>query len=99
MPTNKPRFSVTFEDETLERVEQFRKKYHYGSRGRAIIALVEAGLSEYFSDANRDKYEQLERIRTDPRARALFEACVGMSNRDISQMEAFARFLRSEKDD
>lgn len=44
MATEKPRFTITLDDELLELVEDFRYKNRYPNRTMAINALLEAGI-------------------------------------------------------
>lgn len=46
MPTEKPRFSVTMEAETLEKVTRFRDDNGIGTQSKAIIRLVELALAD-----------------------------------------------------
>ena len=95
MATNKPRFSLTFDKETLDRVDKFRADHKYSTRSSAIQKLIEAGLAEYDTDAKAERAKQLDRLRNDPRTRVLLDVSEKMTESEISQVEAFARFLRS----
>ena len=45
MPTNKPRCTITFDDEQLrERIDEFRFTNRYRSQNDAIMALINRGL-------------------------------------------------------
>lgn len=46
MPTDKPRFSLTVDAETLELIDNFRFENRYPTRSEAIIALVKMGLEK-----------------------------------------------------
>jgi len=44
MPTKKPRFSITLEDDLFERLENFRFDKRYQTRNEAIVELIRLGL-------------------------------------------------------
>lgn len=102
MATKKPRFSMTIDNDTLESITEFQKREHYSRRNDAIAALVRIGLKSYLADASAADNEALRRrldgLRYDSHTRALLEATKDMTAKDIDQMEAFARFLRRDKD-
>ena len=41
MATDKPRLSITFDEDTLERIEQFQRKHNFATKSKAIQVLVE----------------------------------------------------------
>jgi len=95
MPTNKPRFSMTLDEDLLHRVDVFRAKYRYSTRASAINALIATGLAEY--DDSPSIAEKLESIRSDYGNRVLLEARQGLTTSQIDQLASFAEFLRSKK--
>ena len=44
MATNKPRYSITVEQELLEQIEDFRFGRRYQTRAQATVALIRLGL-------------------------------------------------------
>ena len=46
MPTNKPRFTITIEEDLFQRIEDFKYEYRYKNQTQAVLALIEMGLSE-----------------------------------------------------
>ena len=46
MPTDKPRYSVTMEEETLEGVRRFKSENNIATQSKAIIKLVELALND-----------------------------------------------------
>lgn len=44
MPTDKPRFTISLDDETFSLIDEFQFKNHYPNRNMAINALLQAGL-------------------------------------------------------
>lgn len=44
MATNKPRYTVSVDDELFERIEDFRFENRFNSRAEATIALIKLGL-------------------------------------------------------
>ena len=55
MPTDKPRFSLTVDEETLELIDNFRYENRYPTRSEAIIALVRVGLEKSSDGVNKSK--------------------------------------------
>lgn len=60
MATDKPRLSITFDEDTLERIEQFQRKHNFATKSKAIQVLVEAGLREYKIKAPDSKEPKAE---------------------------------------
>lgn len=94
MATNKARFSLSLDDDILERVDAFKAKYRYSTRASAINALIATGLAEY--DDSPSIAEKLESIRSDYGNRVLLEARQGLTTNQIDQIASFAEFLRSK---
>ena len=44
MPTEKPRFTITLDDDTYKEIDDFQFRNHYPNRNMAINALLQAGL-------------------------------------------------------
>lgn len=44
MATDKPRYTVSVDDELFEKIEDFRFTNRYNSRAEATVALIELGL-------------------------------------------------------
>ena len=44
MATNKPRYTVSVDDELFEKIEDFRFANRYNTRAEATVALLEIGL-------------------------------------------------------
>ena len=47
MPTDKPRFTVTIDEELLERLENYRFEKRCPNRTQAFLELLRRGLDEY----------------------------------------------------
>lgn len=47
MATDKPRFSLTLDEDTLDRVIAYQQRAGLSTKSRAIQALVESGLEDY----------------------------------------------------
>ena len=45
MPTEKPRFTITLDDELFNAIEDFQFDNRYPNRNMAINALIEAGIT------------------------------------------------------
>lgn len=46
MATDKPRFSLTLDDATFDRLIAYKDQYGFSTKSKAIQALVEAGLDD-----------------------------------------------------
>ena len=44
MPTEKPRYCITVDDETLKEIDDFRFENRYNSRSKAPLELIRMGL-------------------------------------------------------
>ena len=44
MATDKPRFSITFEDDLFDQIEDFRHEHRISTRSKAVVKLVEKGI-------------------------------------------------------
>ena len=51
MATDKPRFTITLDDEMLDRVEQFQEESHFATRSKAIQKIILHGLEQVESGA------------------------------------------------
>jgi len=47
MPTNKPRFTITLDEELLERIENYRFENRCPNRTQAVLDLLHMGLDDY----------------------------------------------------
>lgn len=56
MPTNKPMTTVVFDEDTFERIEDFRFNNRFPNRSQAVLFIIEAGM-----DALKDEYPELDR--------------------------------------
>lgn len=46
MATNKPRFSVTFSDDSFEKIKKYQKDHNINTQSKAVASLVEIAISE-----------------------------------------------------
>lgn len=44
MPTEKPRYCITVDDETLKEIDDFRFENRYNSRSKTTLELIRMGL-------------------------------------------------------
>lgn len=44
MPTEKPRYCITVDDETLKEIDDFRFENRYNSRSKVTLELIRMGL-------------------------------------------------------
>lgn len=54
MPTEKPRFSLTVDEETLELIDNYRYENRYPTRSEAVIALVKMGLEKVSNETKEN---------------------------------------------
>ena len=64
MATDKPRFSLTLDEETMNKVLDYQERHGLSTKSRAIQALVESGLQDYIEtspdpEGPRDGKEQV----------------------------------------
>lgn len=50
MATEKPRFSITVDEETLQQIEDFRFEKRFPNRNQATIELIKMGLEKLRSE-------------------------------------------------
>lgn len=54
MATNRPRFSVTFTDDSYEKIKKYQKEHNISTQSKAVARLVEIAISE-IEDENSKK--------------------------------------------
>ena len=57
MPTEKPRYCITVDDETLKEIDDFRFENRYNSRSKATLELIRMGL-EYLKTNEKNNLEK-----------------------------------------
>lgn len=57
MPTDKPRFSISLDEELFKKVEDFRYNNRYPNRNEAVTELLKLGV-EAAEKAEREKTEK-----------------------------------------
>lgn len=55
MPTDKPRYCITVDDETLKEIDDFRFGNRFNSRSQATLELIRLGLAAF---KERDKEQK-----------------------------------------
>jgi metal-responsive CopG/Arc/MetJ family transcriptional regulator len=55
MATEKPRYSITLDDELFEQVENFRFENRFQTRNQATIELIKLGLEAVKKQKNKKK--------------------------------------------
>lgn len=56
MPTEKPRYTITMDEELLKQVDDFRFENRYATRTQATLELIRLGLEKLKNDqANTEK--------------------------------------------
>ena len=54
MPTSKPRYCITVDDEMLRQIDNFRFENRYNSRSKATLELIKMGLDVLNELGNND---------------------------------------------
>ena len=59
MPTEKPRYCITVDDETLKEIDDFRFENRYNSRSKATLEFIRMGLESLKTNEknNLEKYK------------------------------------------
>lgn len=57
MPTEKPRFTITVDEELLKAIDDFRFENRFENRTKAVIALMEKGI-EAIKEQNANKNKE-----------------------------------------
>ena len=58
MPTQKPRYCITVDDEMMKEIDDFRFENRYNSRSKATLELIRLGLQRLKEQkANQEKGE------------------------------------------
>lgn len=69
MPTEKPRYCITVDDEMLKEIDDFRFGYRYNSRSQATLELIRLGLEVLKEEASNqqkpDESNSGEKTETD----------------------------------
>ncbi len=55
MATDKPRFSVTFTDDSFDKIRKYQKENNISTQSKAVARLVELAISEIEQDGNAKK--------------------------------------------
>lgn len=95
MATEKPRFSITIDSETLEQVEDYRHKNRIKTQSKAIIDLVRSGLNELenelksngLSNSAQKMAEDYDKLDSHGRA-----AVRGLMDEELNRMEEEKKF-------
>lgn len=57
MPTEKPRYTVTVDDELLKKIDDFRFENRYPSRSAATLELIRLGMEALKKEQEQEKGE------------------------------------------
>ena len=60
MPTDKPRYSITVDEELLKRIDDFRFENRYPNRTQATVELIRLGVEAY---ARKERQKELRKKR------------------------------------
>lgn len=100
MATEKPRFSITIDSETLEQVEDYRHKNRIKTQSKAIIDLVRSGLNELenelksngLSNSAQKMAEDYDKLDSHGRA-----AIRGLMDEELNRMETLERLAMMDR--
>ena len=60
MPTDKPRYSITVDEELLKKIDDFRFENRYPNRTQATVELIRLGVEAY---ARKERQKELRKKR------------------------------------
>lgn len=60
MPTDKPRYSITVDEELLKKIDDFRFENRYPTRTQATVDLIRLGVEAY---ARKERQKELRKKR------------------------------------
>ena len=60
MPTDKPRYSITVDEELLKKIDDFRFENRYTNRTQATVDLIRLGVEAY---ARKQRQKELRKKR------------------------------------
>lgn len=60
MPTDKPRYSITVDEELLKKIDDFRFENRYPTRTQATVELIRLGVEAY---ARKERQKELRKKR------------------------------------
>lgn len=55
MPTDKPRFTITMDDDLYRRIEDFKFKHRYKNQTQAVLALIDMGIASLETKASVER--------------------------------------------
>ena len=68
MPTDKPRFTITMDEELYRKIEDFKFQYRYKNQTQAVLALIDLGIESIQAKmaANKDGIatDEFDRFQT-----------------------------------
>lgn len=86
--TNLPRFSLTMEDDLLDKVEKYQEENGFSTRNKAILDLITAGIADM---KKNDVPRQISSLQQE-----LLDAVDGLSDDDIRVLIGLARRMSKE---
>ena len=60
MPTDKPRYSITVDEELLKKIDDFRFENRYPNRNQATLELIRLGMEAF---ARKERQKELRKRR------------------------------------
>ena len=68
MPTEKPRYTITVDDELMQRIDDFRFENRYASRSAATLELIRMGMEVLEKEQKQAKKAQKNKPTNDTNA-------------------------------
>lgn len=59
MPTQKPRYCITVDEDMLKEIDDFRFEHRYNSRSLATVELIRLGLEALKKQTTSNSFEQV----------------------------------------
>ncbi len=63
MPTEKPRYTVIVDEETLKKIDDFRFENRYPSRSAATLALIRMGMEQLKKEQEAQKSRAFDELK------------------------------------
>ena len=62
MPTDKPRFTITMDEDLYRKVENFKFQYRYKNQTQAVLALIDLGIESLKEKSSAKEEEETDRF-------------------------------------
>lgn len=96
MPTSKPRFTITVDDELYEQITSYRFDHRLKNQTQAVIALVSEGLKSFDRLKNEcEKASTLDNSEMGAQLKKIINQYNGMNPMGKNELAKYADYLES----